>query len=77
MRKVVTTVYRELGPQPFGEWLQERDEARQRARAARDRFDERAQAQGQERAQARHERAEESFLDAELARKRQGRQIER
>lgn len=60
----------------FGEWLQERDDSQQRARAARDRFDEQAQAQGQERAQAQHERGE-TFSGAELAAKRQSRQIER
>ena len=32
MRSAVTTAYRELRPQPFGEWLHEREERRERVR---------------------------------------------
>lgn len=56
MRRSVTTAYREFRPQPFGEWLQDREERREGASS-------RAQTQGQsvEREQAR----ERSFVRAE------------
>lgn len=49
MRTAVTTAYRELRPQPFGEWLQEREEGRERARPSVDRREEQEQAVHRER----------------------------
>jgi len=43
MRKNVAAIYRELRPQAFGEWLQEREDSRDRARGSRERSQERAQ----------------------------------
>lgn len=43
MRRSVTAAYRELRPQPFGEWLQEREERREQARPAAERHQERRQ----------------------------------
>ena len=49
MRTAVTAAYRELRPQPFGEWLQEREERRERARPSVDRREEQEQAIHRER----------------------------
>ncbi|MDE2482039.1 MAG: AAA family ATPase [bacterium] len=40
MRSAVTAAYRELRPQPFGEWLHEREELRERARSMHERRNE-------------------------------------
>ena len=37
LRREIAAVYRHLKPQPFGQWLQERDEVRQRTRPTSDR----------------------------------------
>jgi len=49
MRTAVTAAYRELRPQPFGEWLQEREERREQARPSVDRREEREQTVHRER----------------------------
>jgi hypothetical protein len=43
MRTAVTAAYRELRPQPFGEWLHEREERRERVRPSVDRREEQEQ----------------------------------
>ena len=50
MRTAVTAAYRELRPQPFGEWLQEREERRERVRPSVDRREEQEQTVHRERA---------------------------
>jgi hypothetical protein len=50
MRTAVTAAYRELRPQPFGEWLQEREERREPVRPSVDRREEQEQTVHRERA---------------------------
>jgi hypothetical protein len=66
MRKAVVTIYRELKPQAFGDWLQEREELRERARGAQERSQDQAQRheQGQELRRDQHDRP---FTRAEQA----------
>jgi hypothetical protein len=76
MRKNVAAIYRELRPQAFGEWLQEREDSRDRARGSRERSQERAQ--NREHAQEpRHERSDQPFANAERTLQDLGRRIER
>ena len=76
MRKSVAAIYRELRPQAFGEWLQEREDSRDRARRSHERSHERAQYR--EHAQEpRHERSDQPFTNAERTSQDLGRQIER
>lgn len=55
MRKSITNAYRELRPQAFGEWLQDREERRERASS---------RAQRQEQSVEREEARERSFVRA-------------
>jgi hypothetical protein len=76
MRREVTAVYRELKPQLFGQWLQERDELRDRARSTRNRDHE----QSQSREQSEHQRRdhnENGFARAERMSQEPRRQMER
>jgi hypothetical protein len=76
MRKNVAAIYRELRPQAFGEWLQEREDSRDRARGSSERSQERAQYR--EHAQEpRHERRDQPFTSAERTSQDLGRRIER
>ena len=76
MRKNVAAIYRELKPQAFGEWLQEREDLGDRARWSRERSQERAQYR--EHAQEpRHERSDQPFTNAERTSQDLGRRIER
>lgn len=76
MRKSVAAIYRELRPQAFGEWLQEREDSRDRARQSRERSQERAQYR--EHAQEpRHERSDQPFTSAERTSQDLGRRMER
>ncbi len=68
MRTTVIAVYRELRPQPFGEWLHEREELRERVRPSVDRREEQEQT-------VRRERGE--FSRAEEMSQSQGPQRER
>lgn len=52
MRSAVTSAYRELRPQPFGQWLQEREERRERVPPSGDRWEGHEQTVNRE----RHER---------------------
>jgi hypothetical protein len=78
MRKSVTVAYRELRPQAFGEWLQEREENRERIRATGANRHERQQEQSREQNQhaQRHgergdfSRAETLARQAEIERER-------
>jgi hypothetical protein len=66
MRKAVVTICRELKPQSFGDWLQERDELREQARQHSERSH--SQAQRRERGQgAGQDRHDRSFTRAEQA----------
>ena len=68
MRRSVTTAYRELRPQPFGESLQEREERRGRTSA---------RAQGQEQSVARDQARERSFVQAQELVQCEGRDLGR
>ncbi|MHB8201940.1 MAG: hypothetical protein ACYDD9_14145 [Acidithiobacillus sp.] len=62
MRRSVTTTYRELRPQPFGEWLQEREEQRERASS---RVQRREQSVEQEQARERSSVRAEELVQSE------------
>ncbi len=76
MRRAVASIYRELRPQPFGEWIQEREELRERMRESgmgRSAEQHRNQQQHRERSK---ERFEGPFSRAEQITKRE-QEIER
>jgi hypothetical protein len=56
MRSAVTAAYRELQPQPFGAWLQEREDLREYSRSSTRR---------QERSVEREQSRDQSFVRAE------------
>lgn len=71
MRTAVTTAYRELRPQPFGDWLQEREERRNRVRPSADHPETQEQTIYQERSVGgEFTRAEESSQSVGLQRER-------
>jgi ATP-dependent exoDNAse (exonuclease V) alpha subunit len=68
MRSAVTAAYRELRPQPFGDWLREREERRERVRPPVDRREEQEQAVHRERGE--FSRAEDMSQSQGLQRER-------
>jgi hypothetical protein len=74
MRTAVIAAYRQLRPQPFGEWLQEREERREQVRPSVDRREEQEQTVHRER---RERAAGGEFSRAEEVAQGQGLQRER
>ena len=76
MRRSVATIYRQLEPQPFAQWLHEREQLQEQARSARRQGHEQSQRREQSRSQ-HHDRAEGAFSHAERTSQQSLRHMER